>query len=205
MTMTMTLDAIHLDALKEVGNIGAGHAMTSFATMLDRMVNMSVPRVGIMHLDEFIRVAGGVENRTVGVYMPVDGDAPGHISFLLPYDVACSVADSLLGLPIGTTTEFDEMTASVFMEVGNILASSFLVALCEMTGIELRSSPPALAIDMTASILSAVASVFADMEEDIVTIVTEIEEIFGVVEGYFIYVPEPGSLSVILRALGLEE
>ncbi len=107
MTMTMTLDAVRLDALKEVGNIGAGHAMTSFATMLDRMVNMSVPHVGIMRLDEFVQLTGGMENETVGVYMPVEGDAPGHISFLLPYEAACRVADSLLGLPIGTTTYFD--------------------------------------------------------------------------------------------------
>ncbi len=97
------------------------------------------------------------------------------------------------------------MAASAFMEIGNILASSFLTALCEMTGLDLRSSPPALAIDMTASILSAVAAVFADLEDDIVTIVTQIDEVFGIVEGYFIFVPEPGSLSVLLRALGLEE
>jgi chemotaxis protein CheC len=205
MSMTIALDAIRLDALKEVGNVGAGHAMTSFATMLDRMVNMSVPHVGIMELHQFVEVAGGAESLTVGVYMPVEGEAPGHIAFLFPYHTACDVADALLGNLAGETTELDEMSSSVFMEVGNILASSFLIALCEMTGLDLRSSPPALAVDMTVSILSSIAAAFNNIEEDIVTIVTQIEEGDGSMEGYFIFVPEPGSLTIVLRALGLEE
>ena len=204
MTITQNLDELCLDALKEVGNIGAGNAMTSLAIMLDKKVDMSIPRVGVMELYEFAQLAGGMENLAVGVYMPVAGDAPGHIAFILPFDSACHLIDQLMYLPPGTTQELDEIACSAILEIGNILASSYLVALCNLTGLNLLSSPPSLAIDMTASILSAVACAFADMGDKALTIVTQMEEDFGMVEGYFIYVPEPESLHSILRALQLE-
>ncbi len=201
---TLTMEEIQLDALREVGNIGAGHAMTSLATMLDKRVDMFVPRVGVIGLNEFVSLAGGAENCSAGIYMHVEGDAPGHIAFLMPYHAACRLVDSLLGYPDGTVTELDEMGASAIMEVGNILASSYQNALSEMTGLDMLSSPPALAVDMTASILSAIASAFIDIQESILTIVTQIDGYLGSLEGYFIYIPEPGSLNSILNALGLE-
>src|SRR5579883_3108659 len=152
-TTLENLDALRLDALKEVGNIGAGNAMTALATMIDQTVDMSVPRVGIVPLGEFAQMAGGPESLAAGVYMPVAGDAPGHVAFLLPAESAFRLADQLLGRPVGTTTSFEDLEFSALMEVGNILASSYLVAIGDMTGLNLLSSPPAIAIDMTAAIL----------------------------------------------------
>lgn len=205
--MTTTLENLNpvcLDALREVGNIGAGNAMTALATMVDNTVDMTIPRVGIVPLAEFAQMAGGPEAVAVGVYMPVAGDAPGHVAFLLPEPSACRLVDQLLGKPIGTTTNLKELEFSALMEVGNILASSYLVAICDLTGLNLLSSPPAIALDMTAAILSTIASAFASLEDHALTIVTHIGEEFGSIEGFFIFIPEIGSLSTILRALQME-
>ena len=54
MTRTMRkLDAVCLDALREVGNIGAGHAMSALAELLNQTVDMSVPHAGITALGDF--------------------------------------------------------------------------------------------------------------------------------------------------------
>ena len=202
---TSELNDIRMDTLKEVGNIGAGNAMTALATMVNHKVEMSIPRVGIVPLSEFAQMTGGPESLAVGIYMPVDGEAPGHVAFLLPDLSACRLADQILGQPLGTTTMLGEMEISVMMEVGNILASSYLVAIGEMTGLNLLSSPPAIAIDYTAAILSTIATAFATLEDQALTIVTHIGEEAGTIEGFFIYIPEPGSLSIILRALKMED
>ena len=36
---------MELDALKELGNIGAGHAATSLSQLLDRTIEISVPKI----------------------------------------------------------------------------------------------------------------------------------------------------------------
>lgn len=203
-TTTQNLNDISIDVLREVGNIGAGNAMTALATMVDHRVDMSIPQVGIVPLSKFTEMAGGPEAVAVGVYMPVTGDAPGHVAFLLPERSACHLTDQLLGREIGETQQLEEFECSALVEVGNILASSYLVAICEMTGLNLYSSPPVLARDMTAAILSTIAAAFAPEDDQVLTIVTQIEESFGTVDGFFIYVPEHGSLAVILNALQLE-
>ena len=37
------LNDLHLDVLREIGNIGTGNAATSLASMLQKPVNISVP------------------------------------------------------------------------------------------------------------------------------------------------------------------
>jgi chemotaxis protein CheC len=198
------LDAIRLDALKEVGNIGAGNAMTALAEMVDSKVDMSVPRVGILPLREFVEIAGGPESLSVGVYLPVTGDAPGHVAFLMPIESALRLSTHLLGMPGTPLTELDDMALSALTEVGNILTSSYIRAIGELTGLELVCAPPMVAMDMTAAILSAIIMALPMDSEHVLTIVTEISEVFSTIEGFFIYIPEPGSLPTILHALQLE-
>lgn len=205
MSLTLqNLNADCLDALREVGNIGAGNAMTALATMVDHRIDMSVPQVGIVSLGEFSQMAGGPEAPAVGVYMPVTGDAPGHVAFLLSEESACHLTDELLGRELGTTADLGEIERSALTEVGNIMASSYLVAICEMTGLNLYSSPPALAVDMTAAILSTIAVAFASLEDQALTVTTQMQEGGGKVDGFFIFIPESGSLSAILHALQME-
>lgn len=201
---TENLNAISLDTLREIGNIGAGNAMTALAAMLDQTVAMSVPQVGLVSLSQFTQMAGGPEALSVGIYMPVMGAAPGHVAFLLPETDALRLADRLLGRSLGTTAALEELERSALMEVGNIMASSYLVALCELTGLSLAVAPPALAMDMTAAILSNIASTFASAEDRAITIVTRLQEERGVLDGFFIYVPEPGSHAALLDALRMD-
>lgn len=44
----MKLDSMHLDILKELGNIGAGNAATSLSQLLNQRVDMSVPDVKVI-------------------------------------------------------------------------------------------------------------------------------------------------------------
>lgn len=198
------LDAVCLDALREVGNIGAGHAMTALAELLNQTVDMSVPHVGITALGDFVAMAGGPEAVSVGVYMYVDGEAPGHVAFLLPIRDAFRMIDQLLMQDMGTTQELDEMATSALKEMGNIMASSYLVAISDMTGLNLLSSPPEILTDMTAAIVSNITAELVQDEDSVLTIITEICHESGSARGSFTYIPEEGSLSKLLAALGLE-
>lgn len=47
MTDLENLSEVELDVLKELGNIGTGHAATSLSKLLNKDVYLSVPRVKI--------------------------------------------------------------------------------------------------------------------------------------------------------------
>jgi chemotaxis protein CheC len=189
--------------MREVGNIGLGNAMMALSTMIDQGVNMAIPEVNIVPLSAFTKMAGGAESVSACVYMPVEGDAPGHVAFFLPEACARGLADSLMGQPAGTTQELDEISCSALMEVGNILASAYLVAIGSITGLNLLSSPPALAVDMTGAILSSIATAFSENEDTALTVLTRIGDVGSAIEGFFLYVPEKESLTTLFVALGL--
>ena len=199
------------DALKEIGNIGAGNAVTALSEMLGRPVRMSTPSFGVMDSSRFVLNAGDMEAVAVCIYLPVTGDAPGHVAYILPYPDACRLVDFVMMQPAGATCELGEMEYSALMETGNILASSYLTALAEMSGLRLYSNPPGVATDMAAAIISTVASSFSQDHDSLISIETTIDAVNdvpgsenGSIEGIFIYVPDPGSLNAILQALETE-
>ena len=54
------LAALQLDALREIGNIGAGNAATSLSQMVGHPVGMSGTRVVLTLINELRRRGGGV-------------------------------------------------------------------------------------------------------------------------------------------------
>ena len=65
------IHSLHLDVLKEIGNIGAGHAATSLSKMLNKKIDMQVPDVQIVSFDEIMELAGGSENIVAGVFLRI--------------------------------------------------------------------------------------------------------------------------------------
>ena len=50
----MELNEVHIDILKEVGNIGAGNAATSLSQMLSKRIEMNVPEVSLLDYNDII-------------------------------------------------------------------------------------------------------------------------------------------------------
>ena len=91
-----SLNEMQLDVIREIGNIGAGNAVTSLASLLDEQINMSIPQVGLVSMQEFCTLAGGYDSVSACVYLPVEGDAPGHVAFLMSETAAMHMASRML-------------------------------------------------------------------------------------------------------------
>lgn len=62
------LSGNQLDALREIGNIGAGNSATALSQLINRRINMNVPNVSIVPLEEVPELVGGPETLVVGVF-----------------------------------------------------------------------------------------------------------------------------------------
>jgi len=197
------LSDFQLDALREIGNIGAGNAATSLSMMINRRIEMSVPQLTVLPFSELSYAIGGPETLVVGVYLQVQGMSPCGILFLLPLDSSLKLAEMLLAKPSGSLKVMGEMEHSALMELGNILAGSFLNALAMVTDLELFPSVPSLATDMSGAILSAAVFSLGEVGDHALLIETRFTEDNQQVVGHFLLIPEPGSLDVILERLGV--
>ena len=78
----MQLTPTQMDALREIGNVGAGNSATALSQIINHRIDMNVPEVSIVPLGEVPELVGGPEAMVVGVFLRVYGQAPGNILFL---------------------------------------------------------------------------------------------------------------------------
>src|SRR6476619_6222353 len=114
-----------LDAIREVANIGAGHAATALSEMTNRKIMITVPRVKIRPLEDACDMVGPPDQVVASVLMHVMGDLTGRAMLLFPERAAYTLCDYLFRRERGSTTSFGEMEQSSLKEAGNILASAY--------------------------------------------------------------------------------
>ncbi len=199
------LNNIQMDVLREIGNIGAGNAVTSLAKMIDKKVDMAVPEVKIMGFDRVSQILGGEEILVVGILLNVTGDITGNMMFILDINAARKLVNILLGNHDETNLDFNELELSALKEIGNILTASYLSALAGLTNLKILPSVPELAIDMAGAILSVPAIEFGKVSDSVLYIETEFSEGITRVFGDFLLIPDVGSYEILLRALGVIE
>ncbi|MCR4434475.1 MAG: chemotaxis protein CheC [Clostridiales bacterium] len=207
--MTIHIDDLNnmqLDVLREIGNIGAGNAATALAKMLNKKVNMDVPKVKILEFKYVNDILGGADQLVVGILLRVNGDLTGNIMFMLDINAAHALVDMLMGdfaSNASESAEFSEIEISALKEIGNILASSYLTSMSALTNLKIMPSVPDIAIDMAGAILSVPAIEFGKIGDTVLYIETEFLEGNSRVVGDFFLVPDMESYEVLLRALGV--
>jgi len=192
----------HLDVLKEVGNIGAGHAATALSKLLDKPVEMQVPIVKVVPFAEISNSIGGPEEVVIAIFLRVEGETPGNIFFILSQSSAKKMLRNLMGIKV-TSENYSSMELSALNEVGNILAGSYLSSLADFTRLYLVPTVPSLAIDMAGAILSYGLLQFGEMGDQALFIDTKFLDGLEEIEGHFFFIPDPQSFNKIFMALGV--
>ena len=204
--MTIRLDslnAIQLDALKELGNIGAGNSATALSQILSKKIDMSVPRVKVYPIYEIPELFGGSENIVVGVLLKMFGDMQGSLMFLMDEESAKRLLnDMMFGQEVENLT--DELPMSAMMEVGNIISSSYLNALSFFSKLTIIPSTPAFAYDMAGAILGTILYEVGELSDQVLLIETDFLGNGEAIKGHFFVLPDLPSLGVLLKAVGVE-
>ena len=192
----------YYDVLKEIGNIGAGNAMTALAQMLQSKVDMRVPQVKLLNFSEVGEIMGGEEQIMAGVLLGVEGDITGSMMFMVEESSARHLIQKITMGMLPEGAEFEEMGLSAMKEMGNIITGAYLNALSTLTNLKIFPTPPALTVDMAGAILSVPAIQFGIYGDKILLIQSQFYDEVEL-DGYFILIPDMESYSKILTALGL--
>jgi chemotaxis protein CheC len=204
----LSLNPVQLDALREVANIGAGHAATALSQMTGQTIMISVPTINITPLEEVpVHVGNPVEPVAV-VMMEMQGDLSGRTLLMFPLPVAVRLANLMMQRPGGGPGRetLSLLQESAIKEAGNILSAAYMNALSEFMGVTLLPSPPALAVDMAQAVLSTAYLQFGADKDLVLCVETEFVMHDGGerLRGFFLLLPELDSLRLILRAVRLD-
>lgn len=209
MTSEYPINDMHLDVLKEIGNIGAAHAATALSQLLNRKIDMHVPSVKLVSFDEMFDLAGGADEVVAGIFLRIEGDLGGSMFFMLALDSANRFIQTLIGDQSFDfhTPPFSEIGISAMQELGNILSGSYLSALSDFTSLNIQPTVPSLSVDMVGAIISFGLIEVSHYSDEVIVIDTRIQEegIDGAesINGHFFLLPDPPSYITIFRSLGV--
>ena len=197
------LSDIHMDVLREIGNIGAGNAATSLSIMLGQTVNMALPKVHLLNFSDAQNAMGNAEALTYGVLLPLGGDISGMIMFLLDKDFTHLVLNILMGEMYQSFDELDEMALSAIKEVGNILSSAYVNSISDLAGLNILVDLPSVSIDMAGALLSVPLIHFGAVGDKVLFIEENFSGSEASVKSNVVLFAELDSLNLILTKLGL--
>jgi chemotaxis protein CheC len=194
-----------LDALREVANIGAGHAATALSQMIGGTIMISVPRINITSIEEIPAQVSGPEEPVAAVLMHMLGDLTGRTLLVFPKKTAMRMSELMLRRPEGSAEDLGPLEQSAVKEAGNILSGQYMNALSEFMGMILLPSPPSLAVDSVGAVVSTAYLQFSDDRDYVFCVESEflMQDVGERLRGFFLLMPDVASLHAMLRAIRL--
>lgn len=188
---------LQIDALREVANIGSGHAAGDLAEMLGHSIDISVPRAVVTDIQSAIDQLGGAGLEMSAVGIRVGGDVEAMLVAMFAPEQAARLCRLL-------DVDFDsEMGRSLLQEVGNVLACAYANVLAEMSGFSFEVYPPDVLTDLLGSIVSSLVAATTD---DVLNVML-IDSTLGVDDAdtmmSVLFVPFDDGITRLLERLGV--
>ncbi len=200
------LKLLQLDALREVANIGAGHAATALSQLTKRKIMISVPQITVTPIEEIPKLVGDADAPVAAVLMHMLGDLTGRMLLMFPEPDARLLCDLLNNWEIGTTTCFTELEQSSVKEAANILGGAYMSALADFMGMMLLPSVPSLVIDLAGAVLTTAYLNFGHDRDFVLCVQTdcEFQDVELTLTGQFLLLPDSASLKAIFDAIRVD-
>lgn len=193
------LNDIEEDALKEILNIGVGHAADSFARIINEPVRLSVPMLRLIYGETAAAEILALDT-TSGSGSMVKQSFRGCFTaeglFLFPGDGSLELVRLMVGknMPI---SEMRELEQDALVEVGNILFNSCVSVISDMIGTPFECGMPRY----ESGHLSQLLSEFNTTEDclllmNIAFIVENVQ-----IKGYIMFLMKLDSVEIFIKAI----
>lgn len=185
------------DALKELGNIGAGHAASSLAKLLEQPISLGTPSIDAPPRSSLLKM--DMAREVIAVGMGIEGDISGHILVVFDRADGLDLAIGFVRKHVRIENPSESDIDSTFQEFANIIAGSYVAALSQLTDLRLALTTP---IVVAGTMQSAIAH-FPSLEDDRNVLLIESQFITEerLIPGQIILVPGETSITSLLAPL----
>jgi chemotaxis protein CheC len=202
--MIRSLDEASLDALREMSNVGAGHAATALAQMTGRTIQITIPEVRCVPLGEISAALGAEELPVAALHQRVYGDLRANQLLVFPLGLVQRLLEAIAGgapRQRDDLADLSEMESSALREVGNILCAAYLNAVSRLLGLTLIPTVPGLALDMAGAVAEHLVQEIGEVSDEALVLETTLTAGPSDVGGRVYLLPHPEGLDTLLRAI----
>ncbi|MCL4554877.1 MAG: chemotaxis protein CheC [Actinobacteria bacterium] len=198
------LSELQLDAIRELGNIGAGHAATALSQLTDNPIGISSPTLEIVPFSDVPNVFGGPERLVGAVFVKLLGDAHANMLFMADRDSSLGLVDMMRGRPPKTAKSFGLEEEKLLTHTASILIAAYAAAIGRMTDLSVLPNTPHFALDMAGAVLESVAIQMSFLSDETIFVRTIFTSEDASVDTALLFLPDTEALEVILGRLGVK-
>ena len=198
------LSELERDALKEMANIGSGHAATAMSRLLDRNVIIRVPRVMSGAIQDMAVELYHKHAHLAAVFLEFSGDISGKALIAFRQKTVENLSKMLL--PSGTIPD-EDASNSLIKEIANIVFCSYLNALGALLHFTIMPSVPTMKSEFNYELQKNASLPWLQTNEMILGLETELffteeKQLFRAI---FFIAPDTTSVQSILQALRVSQ
>lgn len=205
------LSEIQRDALQEVGNIGAGNAANALAQMINKRVDINIPSVEMVELDEFAKSISKKNEKLLVAWSNVLGKTRATVLSLFTLKDAIDITSIIvddeekkqidLRKKINTAADFPDLYRSALSELGHILGSHYVSAIGDLLGLRLMTEPPDMSVDTGEQLFTILKEEIGLIKKLSLVITTSVIITDFKITGTFLFIPNLETLEDLLDAL----
>ncbi|MFX1365703.1 MAG: chemotaxis protein CheC [Promethearchaeota archaeon] len=199
-----------LDILKELGNIGSGHAITALSKLLNNKVEVSLTSIDIVSFWKVPELFEKTSIDMVGIYSEIQFKSDLAIVQIFTKESIVNLINILTNSErftiedLKSIEDLDEFSLSIISEIGNILSGHYTNALADMLSIKLVPNIPKIAIDTLNAILDIIIAKYAQLSDYLIIINTKITVSEINLEGIICLIPSVSILKSLFEILNLK-
>jgi two-component system chemotaxis sensor kinase CheA len=201
MASSLALTKQDLREFQLVANMGATNAAESLSKILNKRIDLSIPEVSLMPIEQIPKHIGDIDSVYMGIMMPILGDARGTVLFIFKEKIGFEIIDLLYGITTPKTLKINEDGASALQELTNIVGSAVINIIAEKTLLVIRAGLPTIVHDYLQSVIDSILVMHNMLSDYAIVMDTAFFFENDKIIGNLLLLPEAESLKIIVERM----
>ncbi|MCK4285420.1 MAG: chemotaxis protein CheC [Candidatus Lokiarchaeota archaeon] len=202
------LSEYQLETLQEIGNIGAGNAVTALSRLINKKIDVNLTDVGIITVDKLSEQFQRSSEKVCGIFCHVKKSSQSTILNIFEMKPLMKLVANLAGNKskfnpekVKSKEDLDSFAVSTIIEMGNIMAGHYVSALADLTGTKMMIDIPEFAMSDSGLLGEFLAKELKSISKYVVIIKTSINISDLKLTGVFFFIPDVEALEGMFKRL----
>ncbi len=193
----MAFSTMEKDLLKELANIGMGHAAISLSQLVNRNVDISLPELTVIPVGSMCQGDHDIALTASGIA----GQVKGLLAIVLSKETAFKLVDQMYGFKDGTTNSYGQDSESALKEFCNIIGGAFLSSLSDFLQLDLMPKIPIFSEGHPSKVREEMKKYIFEEVDDVLSVKTEMYIGGEVFEGRIYLILDASSFEKIIQKM----
>jgi chemotaxis protein CheC len=140
--MTVLMNELERDIIREILNIGLARAADSFAVIAQERVMLEVPNLDLVPSQDIIGRVRDYQARYVAIQSDIRGDFNGSTFMFFSGQHIQRLSRVCLRMQVTDTLQLNELQESLLLEISNIITGALVTQLANILKANIYGAPP---------------------------------------------------------------